>query len=64
LTTIFPVAVTWKCASSGLCETVAERRSRYFSAGRPEIDTVVLPFSGSESSGAMRQRGTRQRVSP
>ena len=62
--TIFPVAVTWKCASCGLRETVAESRSRYCSAPRPEIETAVVPPEGNESSGAIRQRGTRQRVSP
>ena len=64
LITILPVAATWKRASCGLRDTVAERRSRYSSAGRPEIETSVLPPEGRESSGAIRQRGTRQRVSP
>ena len=64
LITILPVAVTWNRASCGLRDTVAESRSRYSSARRPAIATSVLPPAGSARSGAIRQRGTRQRVSP
>ena len=64
LITILPFAVTWNRASCGFRETVAERRSRYCSACRPATETSVLPPAGRLSSGAIRQRGTRQRVSP
>ena len=47
-----------------LRETIAESRSRYSSAPRPEIETLVLPLAGNESSDAIRQRGTRHRVAP
>ncbi len=64
LITILPVAVTWNLASRGLRETVAERRSMYSSARRPPIETIARPPAGRSSRGAIRQRGTRQRVSP
>ena len=46
LITILPVAVTWNRASCGLRASVAERRSRYFSASRPPIETLGAPAGG------------------
>jgi hypothetical protein len=59
-----PAAVTWKRASWGGRETAFESRSRYRSAARPAMATSFRPSCGRRRSGAIRQRGTRQRVCP